>query len=223
MALKDNYQKNDFLIKKSGKFKTLRSGIVKHILKIGKHRLKTIDNVLNPIIINGRRRYSAETVFLYRKFTTPILSMIKYIDGDLVRDAENYDVIAHCCNCFCTFGAGIAPQIKHKFPEAYAADCVTTSGDQSKLGTITYTENTTPIVVNLYGMYHFNKTHYNEVMVKYDALRLSIQNMVIKFKGKKFGLPKIGAGLANGDWDIIERIIQEEMNGEDVTIVNYKP
>ena len=221
--LKDNYQKTDFLIKKTGKFKTLRSGIVKHILKIGKHRLKTIDTVLNPTIINGRRRYSAETVFLYRKFTTPILTMIKYIDGDLVRDADNYDVIAHCCNCFCTMGAGIAPQIKHKFPEAYAADCTTTSGDQLKLGTITYTETTTPIVVNLYGMYHFNKTHYNEVMVKYDALRLSIQNMVIKFKGKKFGLPKIGAGLANGDWDIIERIIQEEMNGEDVTIVNYKP
>ena len=48
--------------------------------------------------------------------------MIKYIDGDLVKEAELFDVIAHCCNCFCTMGAGIAPQIKNKFPDAYVAD-----------------------------------------------------------------------------------------------------
>jgi transcription antitermination factor NusA-like protein len=33
----------------------------------------------------------------------------------------------------------------------------------------------------------------------------------------------IGAGLAGGDWNIIERIIQEELNGEDVTVVKYVP
>jgi len=92
-------KKDDFLIKKTGRYKTLRSGQVKKILKIGKHRLKTIDSVLNPTIINGMRRYSVETIFLYRDLTRPVLSMIKYIDGDLVRDADQYDVIAHCCNC----------------------------------------------------------------------------------------------------------------------------
>lgn len=29
--------------------------------------------------------------------------------------------------------------------------------------------------------------------------------------------------LAGGDWNIIERIIQEELNGEDVTVVKYVP
>jgi hypothetical protein len=29
--------------------------------------------------------------------------------------------------------------------------------------------------------------------------------------------------LAGGDWDIIEAIIQEELNGEDVTVVKYVP
>jgi len=223
MALKDNYQKNDFLIKKTGKYKTLRSGIVKHVLKIGNHRLKTIDTVLNPIIINGRRRYSAETVFLYRDLTRPVLSMIKYIDGDLVRDADQYDVIAHCCNCFCTMGAGIAPQIKHKFPEAYAADCTTTAGDQNKLGTITYTENTTPIVVNLYGQYDYKGRQFGKMDLDYAALRSALAAMKDKFTGKTFGLPMIGAGLAGGSWEIIERIIQEELNGEDVTVVKYVP
>ena len=223
MALKDNYQKNDFLIKKTGKFKTLRSGVVKHILKIGKHRLKTIDTVLNPTIINGRRRYSAETVFLYRELTTPIKSMIKYIDGDIVRDSDQFDVIAQGCNCFCKMGAGLAPQIKHKWPEAYAVDCETVAGDRNKLGTFTYTKNTTPIIVNIYSQYDTKGRSLGYMDLDYTALRSGLKAMKEKFSGKKFGLPKIGSDLAGGDWNIIERIIQEELNGEDVTVVKYVP
>ena len=38
--------------------------------------------------------------------------MIKYINGDLIKLSSKFDVIAHCANCFCAMGAGIAPQIK---------------------------------------------------------------------------------------------------------------
>lgn len=149
--------------------------------------------------------------------------MIRYVDGDLVRDAENYEVIAHCCNCFCTMGAGIAPQIKHKFPEAYEADCRTKSGDESKLGTISFTENTTPIVVNLYGQFDYTGRRSGKMDLDYNALRLALRAMKEKFTGKTFGMPMIGAGLAGGDWNVIERIIEEEMRGEYVTIVRYVP
>jgi O-acetyl-ADP-ribose deacetylase (regulator of RNase III) len=44
-----------------------------------------------------------------------------------------------------------------------------------------------------------------------------------KFSGKTFGFPMMGAGLAGGDWETIEKIIQEEMIGEYVTIVRYVP
>ena len=39
-------------------------------------------------------------------------------------------------------------------------------------------------------------------------------------KDKKIGMPKIGAGLGGGDWNIIKEIIEEELNGIDVTIVS---
>ncbi len=149
--------------------------------------------------------------------------MIRYIDGDLVRDAEQFDVIGHCCNCFCTMGSGIAPQIKAKFPEAYVVDCATKKGDLNKLGTITYTENTTPIVVNLYGQFDYTGRRRNEMDLDYNALRTAIRSMKEKFSGKRIGLPKLGAGLAGGDWAVIERILQEELAGEYVTIVNYIP
>jgi len=149
--------------------------------------------------------------------------MIRYIDGDLVRDAEQFEVIAHCANCFCTMGSGIAPQIKNKFPEAYVVDCATGKGDINKLGTISYTQNTTPIVVNLYGQYDYTGRRSGRMDLEYDALKSALIQMKEKFSGKRFGMPKIGAGLAGGDWNIIEKIIEEVFAGEYVTIVNYVP
>ena len=37
--------------------------------------------------------------------------------------------------------------------------------------------------------------------------------------GKRIGLPQIGAGLGGGDWNIISKIIDEELQGENWTIV----
>lgn len=43
------------------------------------------------------------------------------------------------------------------------------------------------------------------------------------FSDKKIGLPLIGAGLAGGNWKVIEQIIKEELEDHevDVTIVRY--
>ena len=151
--------------------------------------------------------------------------MIKYIEGDLIKMAQNgaFDVIGHCCNCYNTMGAGIAPQIKKAFPEAYAVDCETIAGDDSKLGTISHTVNSKPIVVNLYGQFDFTGRRSGKMDLDYDALRSALKAMKEKFSGKTFGLPMIGSGLAGGDWDVIEKIIEEEMIGEYVTIVRYVP
>ncbi|MGA8944018.1 MAG: hypothetical protein WB502_15090 [Thermoactinomyces sp.] len=46
--------------------------------------------------------------------------MIYIQQGDLLQ--SDCTVIAHQCNCFATMGAGIAKQIKERYPEAYEAD-----------------------------------------------------------------------------------------------------
>ena len=43
------------------------------------------------------------------------------------------------------------------------------------------------------------------------------------FVGMRIGLPKIGFGLAGGDWQRISLIIEEELGTQDVTIVEYAP
>jgi O-acetyl-ADP-ribose deacetylase (regulator of RNase III) len=121
-------------------------------------------------------------------------------------------------------GSGIAPQIKAKFPEAYEVDCATTKGDVHKLGTITHTvKQTTPTVVNLYSQFGYGGRKMGKPDLNYDALRAGLKVVKQKFSGKTIGMPKIGAGLAGGDWDKIEKIIQEELIGEYVTIVNWVP
>ena len=154
--------------------------------------------------------------------------MLKYISGDLIRDAFNYDVIGHGCNCFHTMGAGIAPQVKKRFPQAYEADKRTAFGDEDKLGTISVSYEYNPIthafvfIVNCYTQFSSSSKSINEPAVDYNAVRNCMKELHKTFPNKKIGLPMIGAGLAGGDWDVISEIIKEELPTEDVEIVVWE-
>jgi O-acetyl-ADP-ribose deacetylase (regulator of RNase III) len=76
------------------------------------------------------------------------------------------------------------------------------------------------VVVNAYTQFNYRGPG---IKVDYDAVRYCIKWIKENFEGKRIGLPKIGAGLAGGDWERISQIIDEEMAGEDVTLVVYKP
>ncbi len=149
---------------------------------------------------------------------------MRKIKGDLIElaiDGE-FDLIIHGCNCFCTMGAGIAKTIKLKFPEAYKADLKTEKGDKSKLGTISVTETETEngklIIVNGYTQFNWRG---NGNKADYDAIRNVFQKVKEKFSGLRIGYPAIGAGLAGGDWNIISEIIEQELDGENHTFVEY--
>ena len=145
---------------------------------------------------------------------------MKYIDGDLIQLTldGHFDIIAHGCNCFCTMGSGIAKQIRATWPRVYELDCLTTKGDRKKLGTIGICGDVEwPFhIVNAYIQYEYGrgKTH-----VDYDAVKSCMRWIKHFYSGSRIGLPMIGAGLAGGDWKIIENIIEEELKDEDVTIV----
>lgn len=143
------------------------------------------------------------------------------LQGDLVKLAREgrFDLIVHGCNCFCAMEAGIARQIKEQFPGAYRADWATKKGDRDKLGTISTAETGGLTIVNAYTQYHYSGAN---VLLDYDALRCCLKTIKQQFPGKRIGLPKIGAGLAGGDWDKIITIIDEELRGEKWQVVEYK-
>lgn len=147
---------------------------------------------------------------------------MKSLKGDLLQFAEDgkFDVIIHGCNCFCLMGKGIALSIKNKFPEAYKADLETIKGDKNKLGTYSSAETENFTIVNAYTQYHWAG---NGRKADYDAIR-NVMNLIKQnFSGKRIGYPLIGAGLAGGNWEIISEIINEELKGEDHTLVIYQP
>jgi O-acetyl-ADP-ribose deacetylase (regulator of RNase III) len=151
---------------------------------------------------------------------------MKTLTGDLLQLALDgtFDVIIHGCNCQCQMGKGIALSIKRIFPEAFAADQSTSKGDVSKLGTISVAEISRNgrkfFIVNGYTQYHWrgegNKADYA-------AIRLVMRAVKSQFQGKRIGYPKIGAGLAGGDWAQIVPIIKEELDGEDHSFVEFIP
>ncbi len=61
------------------------------------------------------------------------------------------------------------------------------------------------------------------VKVDYAAVAFCMRWIKASFPGRRIGLPKIGAGLAGGDWGRIAAIIDLELDGEDVTVVEYQP
>jgi O-acetyl-ADP-ribose deacetylase (regulator of RNase III) len=150
---------------------------------------------------------------------------MKVIKGDLLKLAleGRFDVIVHQCNCHHNFGAGIALQILKKFPLAFEADKRTEYGTRAKLGTISYC--TIPlgrgfIIVNGYSQYGCG---VGTVRTEYDAVRKVFQKVKQEFTGMNIGYPLYGAGLAGGDWKIISKIIDEELKGENHTLVQYEP
>ncbi|MBB6613161.1 macro domain-containing protein [Pontibacter sp. Tf4] len=149
---------------------------------------------------------------------------MKTVKGDLVKKAlrNEFDLIIHGCNCFCTMGAGIAKTIKQEFPEAYKADLATSKGDKSKLGSISSADITVNgknlKVVNAYTQYEWRG---KGVKADYEAIRSAFKAIKENFSGLRMAYPAIGAGLAGGNWEIISQIINEELAGEDHTMVIF--
>lgn len=146
---------------------------------------------------------------------------MKYINGDLIEMFKNneFDIIVHGCNCFNNMGAGIALQIKNKYPKAYHADCKTEKGSKDKLGTYTFEKFNEGIIINAYTQYHYGSGKNGTPMCDYESISKVFDLIKKEFPNANIGIPLIGAGLAKGDWSIISKII--ESKNMNITCVKY--
>jgi len=143
--------------------------------------------------------------------------MIEEIKGDVFKAKEK--VLIHGCNCFNTFGSGVAKIVKELYPGAHKADQETEKGDTQKLGSYTvwsgkhcyYDQDI--IVINSYSQYGYGSLFNKQVQLQYDKLRESLEQIEFVYRGASFAMPRIGAGLARGDWATIKKIIEEVFTG----------
>jgi O-acetyl-ADP-ribose deacetylase (regulator of RNase III) len=152
--------------------------------------------------------------------------MIEYVEGNLLK--SDCDVVVQGCNCFCTQNSGIARQIRDACPEAYEADYMTVRGDRNKLGTLTYADVNFRYWVNLYTQYRYGVgvDHFS-----YDTFPKGLKSLADAVtewendnsKTLKVGMPLIGAGLAGGDWSLIEAMIEDAFPDRTIYIYKYRP
>jgi len=132
---------------------------------------------------------------------------IIYRQGDLLVSGLKY--IAHGCNAQRKMGSGIAQAIRQQYPEAYEAYM---QGDMT-LGNVIVAETDGVTIFNCITQQYYGRNK-NVRYVSYEAIAECIKKIDSMFavwnNVCEVGFPKIGAGLANGDWEVIEKIIETE-------------
>ena len=150
---------------------------------------------------------------------------MKRVNGNLIdlALAGEFDLIVHGCNCFHKMGAGIAIAIATEFPEVLAVDRQTPKGDKEKLGKISIAHIDRPNlqlkVVNAYTQFSWRGRGQK---ADYDAIRIFFNEIATRFPSCRIGYPLISAGLAGGDWNVIEPRISTALSGLNHTLVLFQ-
>lgn len=152
--------------------------------------------------------------------------MVKCLDGNVLQsDAQ---IICHQVNCLGVMGAGLALQIKNKYPSVFFnyTAFVNSTHDKTRLLGTTLFEHTEDgkIIANIFAQYGVSRTermtHYGNLK---DGLNY-VKQYAIDHQLKTIAIPyKIGCGLGGGDWKIVKEIIYEIFdNDKDLIAKIYK-
>ena len=161
--------------------------------------------------------------------------MLKHAKGNLIDMAEEglFDVIVHGCNCQHTMGSGIAKEIRARYPGVYTADYVAhrdAGFPMNLLGNYSLSTDTENIfeykfvIVNAYTQLNYLPRGVDHF--EYDSFNLILRKLATIYRGKRFGFPYIGMGLAGGNGFRIQNMLQEfarrvEDTGGSVTLVEF--
>ena len=110
-------------------------------------------------------------------------------------------------------GSGVALRVKRMFPFAYNAYMLQYNIDGLHLGQLISGREGDVIVLNMITQATYGRDK-NVVYVSYDAVEECVRHIntgcgnIKQSSVVEVVMPKVGAGLANGDWNIIEKIIE---------------
>lgn len=159
---------------------------------------------------------------------------VEHRTGDLFKTAILH--IVHGCNAQGVMGSGVARIVRDDFPEAYEEyvrahkECIDgmsfteamfTKSSGLPMGMIQLVPSNGKVIINAITQERFGPppTRY----VSYDAVADAFHNInkVLAGHVTHVAMPRIGAGLGGGDWNVIEAIIASEMT--QVQPVVYTP
>ena len=145
-------------------------------------------------------------------------SPINYLKGDASLPLEEHTLIIHVVNILGKWGKGFVLSLSKQFPIA-KSDYVKWSKDKETFGLgevqfVCVDQQKATFVANMLAQHGVRKNDKDRTAyIDYNVLRLCLRK-VARFALKNrlsIQMPKIGSGLAGGDWREIEKIINEEL------------
>lgn len=152
------------------------------------------------------------------------------VEGDILN--AKVDAIIHQVNCQGVMGAGLAKQIKDRFPlvyEYYREWCKDPHYNPPMLPRspllgsvqVIYPDDKSNLaIVNLFAQDKFGRS---KCYTDYDALRECLKRVNEMFRGLVVAVPYgMSCGLAGGDWSIVSTMIEKELRSCKVIVYRLK-
>jgi len=193
--------------------------------------------MLSPVVklnfISRRKRFQLN--WTEYKFTIIVINIRKkmnilYQKGDATSPAtEGNNIIAHVCNDIGGWGKGfvLAISAKWKEPEKYYRqwykDGADTIGAKFELGQIQLVQTGNNIwVANMIGQRDIH-TKNGVSPIRYDAIEQCLDKLSTKAKelDATVHMPRIGCGLAGGQWEEIEPLIIKTLSSNSISTYVY--
>ncbi len=138
---------------------------------------------------------------------------MKMIKGNILN--VRYGILAHGCNCSNVFNKGLAKSIKEKYPKVYDYFMTCPTGPEM-LGEVRFVRvNQVPpylTVANCYAQVYCgkHKPYRGNCHLDYEALNKCLNRVfeVSAFSGESLHFPRLGCGLAGGDWKVVSEMIK---------------
>lgn len=153
--------------------------------------------------------------------------MLQYVKpGNLLEAPEK--IIVHGCNAQGVMASGIAKAVREKWPEAYKRykadyEWYNNADNGIKLGYCSVAQTDGKYIVNGITQEFYGRDP-KVVYVNYGAIEkvmYGVRMLANQIGENAVAMPKIGAGLGNGDWRIIEGILQRVFQGPTITAKVY--
>ena len=148
---------------------------------------------------------------------------ISYKTGDLL--SVKNGIVAHGCNMRGVMGSGVARQIKAMYPEAFDAYQADLLAGFPLGGVSVWSPQKTGAVSLLIAncLTQQDMGSDGKKYVSYDAIDSCFiaLDAIAQRANMTINIPKIGAGLGGGDWEVIKSIINYRCKASDVVVWEY--
>jgi O-acetyl-ADP-ribose deacetylase (regulator of RNase III) len=144
---------------------------------------------------------------------------IEYRQGDLFKTDIRH--IVHGCNSRGVMGKGVAKLVKELYPLAYEEyHKLWLRNTALIVGSVQFVDCGSKTIINAITQRDFAKAYNDPTRyVSYDAVSQCMAAINLAIPGQQLAMPKIGAQLGGGKWEIISNIIECELT--DVSPVVY--